>query len=127
MLVEMSLERFLELYIGAFFIFHAINGLVHWFPIPQQSEAFERFVEAILATRFIFPTVKGLQLFTGLLFLMGIWPLLATALLAPIVFVIVGAQISMNFSRGWKIALLTGAPFFALFCCQLSEWTFLLQ
>lgn len=124
---ELWLERVLELGVGAFFMFHGLNGFLHWFPIPQQSPAFERFIQALYDSKFIMPVVKAIEVLAGLLLLIGIWPLFATALLAPLVFVIVGAHVFLNPAKGWRMALLTALLFLVLVRFQAGQWHFLFR
>lgn len=127
MFITGGLERILELLIGAFFTFHGLNGFLHWFAIPGQSPAFERFIQALIEARFIMPVVKVIEIVAGILLVMGFWSLLATAMLAPLVFVIVGAHLILNPEKGWKMALITGLPYFALLYSQGIQWTALLH
>lgn len=120
-----TLERGLQIWIGLYFLYFGLNGVFHWQKVPAQSMDFENFIQALQATGYLMIVVKCLEIGSGFLLVLGWVPLLATLLLAPIVFVIVTAHLFLNLWRGWKMALLTGAPFIALVLCQWDQWSLL--
>jgi putative oxidoreductase len=120
-----NLERWLELGIGLYFIYFALNAYFQWQAIPHQSRAFEKFIQALVDTQFLMPVVKTLELIAGVLLFFSLWPLLATMILAPIVFMIVSLHLLLNPVLGYRIALVTLIPFTALILCQFDRWKLL--
>lgn len=120
-----NVERLLEWGVGLFFVYYALNGFFGWQKIPPQSPRFEKFIQSLHETGFLMPLVKFLELAAGLLLILNWTPLLATAILAPIVFVIVSSHFFLNLTRSWKIAAVTLLPYLMLVVCQLDRWTFL--
>lgn len=120
-----NLERLLEWGVGLFFIYHALNGFFGWQKIPAAAPRFEKFLQALYDTEYLMPTVKFTELVAGLMLVLHWWPLFATAILAPIVFVIVSAHFYLNLTRGWRIALATFVPYAFLLLCQSDRWKLL--
>lgn len=107
--------------VGLFYLYHGLNGFFQWQKVPPQSPDFEKFIQALFATGFVMTLIKLIEVFAGVLLIFAWKPHLAELLLGPIVVMIVLTHIFLNFSRGWKMALVVGVPYFV---CLLNSWDF---
>lgn len=80
----------------------------------------ESFIRALQEARFVMPVVKGIEVLAGAALLANFVPSLALICLSPIVFVILGAHLTLNLQRGWGISLWTALPFFGLWLFHLD-------
>ncbi|MFN7729965.1 MAG: DoxX family membrane protein [Bdellovibrio sp.] len=108
------LDWTLRILVGANFLFFGLNGFFYWVGIPQAEPRMKDFVGALERTGYLMLVVKSLEVVCGAFILTGFLVPLALILLAPIVFVIISAQLVLNGRRGWSISALTGLPFLGL-------------
>ena len=64
-----------------------LNGFFHFVPVQMVEDCIRcnEYIDGLIASGFLFETVKIIELFTGALFLVGIWVPLALVVSAPIV------------------------------------------
>ena len=86
-----------------------------------------KFVAALEETKFILPVVKSIEIFSGVLLLIGIWIPFAIALLAPVIFVIVSSQLILNYRLGFSPAFFCGVPYSILVVLHSEKFAFLFR
>ncbi len=104
----------LRLWVGAYFIYWGLNSFFYWQAIPPGSVQFERFIGRLLAIPLLMNLVKTVEIGAGVLLVTGFCVDLGLAGLLPIVTVIVGSHLILNFARGWRVAFLVLLPYFLL-------------
>ena len=69
------------------FVVGGLNGFFHFVPVQMVQDCVKcsEYINGLIASGFLFETVKIIEIFTGALFLMGLWIPLALILSAPIV------------------------------------------
>ena len=80
---------------GALTLFGA-NGLFHFMPAPEVSDAGGAFLGALAATGYLFPIITGTKLTAGLLLLSNRWVPFALTLLAPLLVNIVAFHAALS-------------------------------
>lgn len=70
---------------GLFWLVFGLNNFLHFFPIPEPSQAGADFMQALENTGYVLPLVYGAQIIAGLLLLVRRFVPLALLVLAPIV------------------------------------------
>lgn len=101
---------------GLFWLVFGLNNFLHFFPIPEPSQAGAEFMHALESTGYILPLVYGAQIVAGLLFLAGRLVPLALLLLAPIVANILLYDLFLNPS-----GLVIGCSIGALYAAVLFD------
>ncbi len=74
--------------LGLTFVAFGLDGLFHFFPLPPMPEPASRVISVLVSYR-LFYAVKALEIGSGLLLLANRFAVLASCLLAPILFNIV--------------------------------------
>lgn len=131
------LTALFEAWVGGFFLYHALNAIYGWKALPEASPAFAKFIQGLYAQGPLMSLVKALELVAAGLLLLSLvhhlahflgadWGLIdlspyALILLAPIVLVIVCAHLTLNFRRGYGIAMWTLLPYLALCLLRLRS------
>ena len=69
------------------FVVGGLNGFFHFVPVQMVQDCVKcsEYINGLIASGFLFETVKIIEIFTGALFLMGLWIPLALILYVPIV------------------------------------------
>ena len=69
------------------FVIGGLNGFFHFVPVQMVEDCIRcnEYIDGLIASGFLFETVKIIELFTGALFLVGVWVPLALVVSAPIV------------------------------------------
>ena len=69
------------------FVVGGLNGFFHFVPVQMVQDCVKcsEYINGLISSGFLFETVKIIEIFTGALFLMGLWIPLALILSAPIV------------------------------------------
>ncbi|PJB72520.1 MAG: DoxX protein [Alphaproteobacteria bacterium CG_4_9_14_3_um_filter_47_13] len=70
---------------GLFWLVFGLNNFLHFFSIPEPSQAGTDFMQALENTGYVLPLVYGVQVIAGLMLLIRRFVPLALLLLAPIV------------------------------------------
>jgi len=98
---------------GLFWLVFGLNNFLHFFPIPEPSQAGADFMQALENTDYLLPLVYGAQIIAGLMLLARRFVPLALLLLAPIVANILLYDLFLNPS-GLVIGGLIGALYAAV-------------
>ena len=101
---------------GLFWLVFGLNNFLHFFHIPEPSEAGAEFMQALKNTGYVLPLVYGTQIVTGLLLLALRFVPLALLLLAPIVANILLDDLFLNPS-----SLVIGCVIVALYAAVLFD------
>lgn len=101
----------LRIWVGLYFIYWGLNGFFGWSKIPQNSARFESFIARLLSVPHLMTAVKVTEIAAGLLLLEGQNVDLSLLLLLPLVSVIVGAHLTLNFAKGWRTAAIVLIPY----------------
>ena len=69
------------------FVIGGLNGFFQFVPVQMAQDCIQcgQYIDGLIASGFLFPAVKSIELFTGALFLLGLWLPLALVISAPIV------------------------------------------
>ena len=69
------------------FVIGGLNGFFQFVPVQMAQDCIQcgQYINGLIASGFLFPAVKSIELFTGALFLLGLWLPLALVISAPIV------------------------------------------
>jgi hypothetical protein len=100
---------------GLFWLVFGLNNFLHFFPIPEPSQAGADFMHALENTGYVLPLVYGAQVVAGLMLLARRFVPLALLLLVPIVTNILLYDLFLNPSGlaiGCMIGLLYTAVLF---------------
>lgn len=113
-LSDFSVFSALQIGFGLYLLFTGLNGFFGWLPIPESSARFSAFVSAFYATGFFMPFIKSLEILVGTLLVLNIWTGLSLVLAGGLIFVIVPAQILLNWPKGIAPSLTLGLPYILL-------------
>lgn len=94
---------------GLFWLVFGLNNFLHFFPIPEPSQAGAAFMQALESAGYVMPLVYGMQVIAGLMLLVRRFMPLALLILAPVVANIVLYDLFLNpggFTTGAVIAVL---------------------
>lgn len=98
---------------GLFWMVFGLNNFLHFFPIPQPSQAGADFMQALGNTGYVLPLVYGAQIVAGIMLVMRKFVPLALLLLAPIVANILLYDLFLNPS-GLVIGCMIGVLYVAV-------------
>ena len=64
------------------FVIGGLNGFFQFVPVQMAQDCIQcgQYIDGLIASGFLFPAVKSIELFTGALFLLGLWLPLALVL-----------------------------------------------
>jgi putative oxidoreductase len=71
--------------LGLLFVFASVTYFLQLIAPPELTGAAKSFMEGLNAVVYLLPLVKGIELFCGILFLVGRYVALASILIAPII------------------------------------------
>lgn len=111
---------------GLFWLVFGLNNFLHFFPIPEPSQAGADFMQALENTGYVLPLVYGAQVVAGLMLLVRQFVPLALLLLAPIVVNILLYDLFLNPS-GLVIGCVIGALYVAVLFNQKHKFIPLLK
>lgn len=100
-----------QYFLGVQFLIFGVNGFLNIFPNPPAPDGIIKFVQSLESTKFIMPTVKALEILSGVLVLTNLAPRWGLALLAPIIFNIIGLHLVFNFKKSWILILQVLLPY----------------
>lgn len=109
-----------------FWLVFGLNNFLHFFPIPQPSQAGADFMYALENTGYVLPLVYGAQIVAGLMLLVRRFVPLALLVLAPIVVNILLYDLFLNPS-GLVIGCVIGALYVAVLFDQKHKFIPLLK
>ena len=111
-----------RLILGLLFFIFGANGFLNRLPIPPAEPRMQKFVQSLQETNYLMTIVKVIEILSGLCLLTGFFVPLALLCLAPVIFVIVSAQLFLNGRRGWGISFLTLIPFLVLLATRWNSF-----
>ena len=100
-----------QYFLGIQFLIFGVNGLLNLFPNPPAPEGIIKFAQSLESTKFIMPTVKAIEILSGVLILTNLAPKWGLAMLAPIIFNIIGLHLVFNFKKSWTLVLQVLLPY----------------
>lgn len=77
--------KIITAFFGLFWLVFGLNNILHFFPVPQPTQAGRNFMNALENTGYALPLVYGTQIVAGIMLLVRRFVPLALLLLAPIV------------------------------------------
>lgn len=108
--------KIITAFFGLFWLVFGLNNILHFFPVPQPTQAGADFMKALENTGYALPLVYGAQIVAGILLLARRFVPLALLLLAPVVANIMLYDLFLNPS-----GLAIGAAVFVLFAVILFD------
>lgn len=111
---DFSFVTTLQVGFGLYFVFAGLNGFFGWMKIPEATPQFSAFVGAFYATGFFMPLIKTLEILLGILLIVNVWTGFALVLAGGLIFVIVPAQLLLNWPKGLNPSLVLAVPYLIL-------------
>lgn len=71
--------------LGLLFTFFGLNGFLHFLHMPPPTGGAAHFMGGLAANHLLFPVIFGVQLVTGIMFLVGFFVPLALVLIGPVI------------------------------------------
>ena len=100
-----------QIFLGLYMLYSGLNAFFHFRKLPPQSKEMQTFIQHLESTRLILPMVKIVEILGGLGLLLNWMPRLCLALLTPVIFFIVLAQIRFNREKSFGVCCLILIPF----------------